>query len=89
MTLYPARILGAADRIGSLEAGKDATLIVTDGDPLEIRTRVEQRLHPGPARGSSRQQKVLWEKYREKYRRLERARPGGAGATSTTSGAHK
>ncbi len=41
VTLYPARILGAADRLGSLEPGKDATILVTNGDPLEIATRVE------------------------------------------------
>src|SRR5262249_50286434 len=40
ITLYAAQILGVADRIGSLEAGKDATLIVTDGDALEIPTQV-------------------------------------------------
>jgi hypothetical protein len=31
MTLEPAKMLGVADHIGSLEPGKDATLIVTDG----------------------------------------------------------
>ena len=36
ITLYPAEILGIADRVGSLEEGKDATLIVTTGSPLEI-----------------------------------------------------
>lgn len=41
VTLYPARILGAGDRLGSLEPGKDATFIVTNGDPLEIATKVE------------------------------------------------
>lgn len=41
ITLYPAQILGAANRLGSLEAGKDATLIVTKGDPLEIVHPVE------------------------------------------------
>jgi len=32
-------IFGIADRIGSIELGKIANLIVTDGDPLEIRTQ--------------------------------------------------
>ena len=36
VTLYPAQILGVADRTGSLDVGKEATLIVTTGDPLEI-----------------------------------------------------
>jgi imidazolonepropionase-like amidohydrolase len=40
ITLYPAQILGVADRVGSLEKGKEATLFVTDGDPLETPTQV-------------------------------------------------
>jgi imidazolonepropionase-like amidohydrolase len=42
VTLWPAQILGVVDRLGSLEAGKNATLFVSDGDPLEIRTRIER-----------------------------------------------
>ena len=42
ITLYPARILGIGDRLGSIEPGKIADLIVTNGDPLEIATQVEQ-----------------------------------------------
>lgn len=38
VTLRPAEILGLADRLGSLEAGKLATFFLSDGDPLEIRT---------------------------------------------------
>jgi imidazolonepropionase-like amidohydrolase len=40
ITIRPAEIFGVADRIGSLEAGKAASLIVTNGDPLEIPTRI-------------------------------------------------
>lgn len=40
VTLYPAQILGVADRVGSVEQGKVANLVVTDGDILEARTRV-------------------------------------------------
>jgi len=38
VTLNPAEVLGVADRMGSLEAGKDADVVVFDGDPLSIRT---------------------------------------------------
>ena len=38
VTLYPAQIMGVADRFGSIEAGKVANLVVTDGDILEART---------------------------------------------------
>jgi imidazolonepropionase-like amidohydrolase len=40
VTLYPAQILGVADRVGSVEQGKIANLVVTDGDLLEARTHV-------------------------------------------------
>ncbi len=66
VTLYPARILGVADRVGSLEAGKDATLIVTTGDPLEIPTQVERMFIEGREVDLSDKQKRLWEKYRRK-----------------------
>jgi len=41
VTLYPAQILGIADRVGSIEAGKIANIVVTDGDILEPRTNVK------------------------------------------------
>ena len=40
VTLYPAQIMNVGDRLGSIEAGKMANLVVTDGDLLEIRTRI-------------------------------------------------
>jgi imidazolonepropionase-like amidohydrolase len=40
VTLYPAQILNVADRLGSIEVGKMANLVVTDGDLLEIRTHI-------------------------------------------------
>ena len=40
LTLGAAEILGLADRVGSIDAGKWANVIVTDGDPLEVRTAV-------------------------------------------------
>jgi imidazolonepropionase-like amidohydrolase len=41
VTLYPAQILGIADRVGSIDVGKDANIVVTDGDILEPRTNVK------------------------------------------------
>ncbi|MCY3548489.1 MAG: amidohydrolase family protein [Gemmatimonadetes bacterium] len=38
VTLNPAEVLGVADRLGSLEVGKDADVVVFDGDPLSILT---------------------------------------------------
>jgi imidazolonepropionase-like amidohydrolase len=40
VTLYPAQIMGVADRLGTIEKGKLANLVVTDGDLLEVRTHV-------------------------------------------------
>lgn len=41
VTLYPAQILGVADRLGSIDVGKMANIVVTDGDILEPRTNVK------------------------------------------------
>ncbi|HKN84054.1 MAG TPA: amidohydrolase family protein, partial [Pyrinomonadaceae bacterium] len=41
VTLYPAQILNVADRLGSIEVGKLANLVVTEGDLLEIRSHVK------------------------------------------------
>ncbi|MFQ5583058.1 MAG: amidohydrolase family protein [Calditrichia bacterium] len=70
ITLYPAEILGVAEQVGSVEVGKDATLIVTDGDPLEIMTHVEMEFIRGRKIDLSNKQTELYEKYREKYRRI-------------------
>ncbi len=40
VTIAPARILGIANRVGSLEAGKDADIVLYDGDPFEYTTHV-------------------------------------------------
>ena len=42
ITINAAEVLGVADRIGSLEVGKDADLIVLDGYPLHVKTWVEK-----------------------------------------------
>jgi len=67
ITLYPAQILGAADRVGSLEIGKDATLFVADGDPLEIKTQVSQLFIQGRKIDLGNKHRALYEKYTKKY----------------------
>lgn len=70
VTLYPAQILGVSEQVGSLEVGKDATLIVTDGDPLEIMTQVEMEFIQGREVDLTSRHTQLYEKYLEKYRRM-------------------
>jgi imidazolonepropionase-like amidohydrolase len=63
VTLYPAQILGAGDRLGSSEPGKVADLVVTDGDLLEITTTVEQVYIAGRAIPMESRHTKLFEKY--------------------------
>jgi len=64
ITLYPAQILGLADKLGTIEVGKVANLIVTDGDPLEIKTQVRHLFINGQLTSTDNRHRQLWEKYR-------------------------
>jgi len=75
VTLYPARILGVDDRFGSIGPGKDATLIVTDGDILEITSSVRRAFLHGEELDLSDRHKRLYDKYRN------RPRPAALGPT--------
>jgi imidazolonepropionase-like amidohydrolase len=68
ITLDAAEILGIGDRVGSLETGKDATLIITNGDPLELPTTIEQVYIQGRKCDMRDKHKQLYEKYQVKYR---------------------
>ena len=54
ITLYPAQILGVADRVGSLEKGKDATLFVADGEAARYADASHGRLDSRPQGRSER-----------------------------------
>lgn len=47
ITIYAAEHIGVQDRVGSIEVGKDADLIICNGDPFEISTRIEKVLIDG------------------------------------------
>jgi imidazolonepropionase-like amidohydrolase len=47
LTINPARIAGIADRLGSIEVGKDADLVIWSGDPLDVLSRVQRALIDG------------------------------------------
>ena len=75
ITLYPAQLLGVAAELGSIEIGKRATLIVTDGDPIEIPTKVEQAYIDGARIDLSNRHTRLYEKYKQKYDQLKATKP--------------
>ncbi|MBL4651012.1 MAG: amidohydrolase family protein [Aureispira sp.] len=67
-TLNVAEILGIADRVGSLETGKDATFIVSKGDALDMRTSViTAAFMAGRTVDLGDKQKELYDKYMDKY----------------------
>lgn len=63
VTIYPAQIFGIADRLGSLEVGKQATLILTDGDPLELRTNVKRVFIAGEDISMDSRHTLLYRKF--------------------------
>jgi imidazolonepropionase-like amidohydrolase len=66
LTLYPAEVLGVADRLGSLEAGKEASFFVADGDILDIRTQVKRLWIAGKEVSLDSRHTRLYEKYRNR-----------------------
>ena len=69
VTLSTAEILGLADRMGSLTAGKWANVIITDGSPLQQTTQIKGILIQGkPFQPESRQTK-FYEKYRARLKK--------------------
>jgi len=73
ITLWPAEILGVADRVGSLEEEKDATLFIADGDILETATQVEAAFIQGREVDLDDRHKRLYRKYRERLERESNA----------------
>src|SRR5205807_6166784 len=63
VTLYPAQIFGLADQIGTLQTGKIANIIVTNGDPLELTTDVKYLFIKGQLTSTDNRHKRLYEKY--------------------------
>jgi imidazolonepropionase-like amidohydrolase len=64
VTLTPAELFGVADRIGSIEVGKDANLVVWSGDPFEFATRAEHVLVRGREVSGPTRQDMLTERYK-------------------------
>ncbi|HOX59430.1 MAG TPA: amidohydrolase family protein [Candidatus Paceibacterota bacterium] len=68
LTLYPAQLAGVADRLGSLETGKDATLFAADGDILDIRSHVKRLWVAGKEVSLESRHTRLYEKHKNRPR---------------------
>jgi imidazolonepropionase-like amidohydrolase len=69
LTVWPAEIFGAADQVGTIAAGRVANLFLASGDPLDIRTTVDEVFIKGRRLPLDDRHSRLYEKYR--------SRPGG------------
>ena len=63
ITLSPAEMYGVADRIGSIEAGKDADIVIWPGDPLELTNYPEQVFIKGESIEMVSRQTLLRDRY--------------------------
>ncbi len=66
VTIYPAQIFGIDKLVGSIEQGKLANLIVTDGDPLEFRTRVKYMFINGKPVELTNKHTRLYERFKDR-----------------------
>jgi len=71
MTSVPARIWGIADRYGTLEPGKDADVVIWDGDPLEVTTFADAVF----IRGREIPMKSRQTELRDRYKNLQTPLP--------------
>jgi imidazolonepropionase-like amidohydrolase len=66
ITLYPAQIAGVSDRLGSIEPGKEATLVAADGDILDIRSQIKRMWIAGKEISLESRHTRLYEKYKNR-----------------------
>jgi imidazolonepropionase-like amidohydrolase len=65
ITVWPAELLGISDKVGSLEVGKLANLLVTRGDPLDIRSEVRYVFIAGKQVPLESRNKELYDEFRQ------------------------
>jgi imidazolonepropionase-like amidohydrolase len=66
VTLYAAQVLGVADKIGSIENGKIANIVVTDGDLLEPRTNIKYLFINGRLLPLTSRHTELFERFKDR-----------------------
>ena len=71
ITRSPAEIIGAGERLGSIEEGRSATFFLCTGDPLEMASPPMSAWIDGRQIDLGDRQKRFFEKYREKYRQRD------------------
>ena len=77
VTLTPAELLGVADRLGSIEVGKEATLFVVDGDPFEPGSQVRETFVAGYRVPLVSRHTELFDEYLDRRPALERRGASG------------
>jgi len=66
ITLSPAQILGVADRLGSIEPGKDGNLVVTTGDIMDHRTEVTYVFIDGAPQSLETRHTRLYQQFKDR-----------------------
>jgi hypothetical protein len=76
VTLSPAQILGVSDSLGSIETGKRANLVITNGDILQPSTQVLGLFIEGKPVEPTSKHTRLFDKYRERLREFKEGKTG-------------
>ena len=86
VTLYPAEILGVADQLGSIEAGKRANLVIANGDLLQASTQVLSVFIDGRPYEPTSKQTRLYDKYQKRLNEMRSSEspPNGGGLPVVT-----
>ena len=71
VTINAAEMLGVSDKVGSLEVGKEATLLITTGTPLDMTSNIEQAYIQGREINMLDIQKFFFQKYLEKIKQQQ------------------
>ncbi len=78
VTIYPAQILGVADQLGSIDLGKRANLVITNGDMLQASTQVLGLFIDGKPYPPTSKHTQLYERYRQRLQEREQVVPNRA-----------